>query len=66
MTPAETIAYCKGNGSGIIDLKFIDFVDPSSTRPLISQGGCVRIVTSPGVRLNLVIQERTKIYELQS
>ena len=38
MTPAETIAYCKGNGSGIIDLKSIDFVDPSYTRPLISQG----------------------------
>jgi hypothetical protein len=38
MTPAETIAYCKGNGSGIIDLKFIDFVDPRYTRPSIRQG----------------------------
>ena len=38
MAPAETIAHCKGNGSGITDLKFIDFVDPSYTRPLVSQG----------------------------
>ena len=33
MTPAEVIEFCKANGIGIIDLRFTDLPEHSSTSP---------------------------------